>query len=51
MNLKKPKIKEYQNIKLSRSVYKKFFHDETKEDVEEIIEKALEIYFKGDTDK
>ena len=46
-NLKKPKIKEYQNIKLSRSVYKKFFHDETKEDVEEIIEKALEIYFKG----
>ena len=47
LNLKKPKIKEYQNIKLSRSVYKKFFHDETKEDVEEIIEKALEIYFKG----
>ena len=51
LNLKKPKIKEYQNIKLSRSVYKKFFHDETKEDVEEIIEKALEIYFKGYTDK
>lgn len=46
LNLKKPKIKEYQNIKLSQSVYKKFFHDERKEDVEEIIEKALEIYFK-----
>lgn len=28
LNLKKPKIKEYQNIKLSQSVYKKFFHDE-----------------------
>ena len=51
LNLKKPKIKEYQNIKLSQSVYKKFFYDETKEDVEEIIEKALEIYFKGYTDK
>ena len=46
LNLKKPKMKEYQNIKLSQSVYKKFFHDERKEDVEEIIEKALEIYFK-----
>ena len=51
LNLKKPKIKEYQNIKLSQSVYKKFFYGETKEDVEEIIEKALEIYFKGYTDK
>lgn len=28
LNLKKPKIKEYQNIKLSQSVYKKFFYDE-----------------------
>lgn len=51
LNLKKPKMKEYQNIKLSQSVYKKFFYGETKEDVEEIIEKALEIYFKGYTDK
>lgn len=51
LNLKKPKIKEYQNIKLSQSVYKKFFYGETKEDVEEIIEKVLEIYFKGYTDK
>ncbi|HEK9147624.1 TPA: ParB N-terminal domain-containing protein, partial [Streptococcus equi subsp. equi] len=40
LNLKKTKVKKYQNIKLSQSVYKKFFHDERKEDVEEIIEKA-----------
>lgn len=46
LNLKKTKVKKYQNIKLSQSVYKKFFHDERKEDVEEIIEKALEIYFR-----
>lgn len=46
LNLKKPKMKEYQNIKLSQSIYQKFFQDETKENVENIIEKALEIYFK-----
>lgn len=46
LNLKKTKVKKYQNIKISQSVYKKFFHDERKEDVEEIIEKALEIYFR-----
>ena len=46
LNLKKPKMKEYQSIKLSQNIYQKFFQDETKEDVETIIEKALEIYFK-----
>ena len=45
LNLKKPKMKEYQNIKLSQSVYKKFFHDETKKEVEAVLEKALELYF------
>ena len=39
-------MKEYQSIKLSQNIYQKFFQDETKEDVETIIEKALEIYFK-----
>ncbi len=38
-------MKEYQNINLSQSVYKKFFHDETKKEVEEVLEKALELYF------
>lgn len=46
LNLKKPKIKEYQNIKLSQSIYQKFFQDEAKKDVENIIEKALTLYFK-----
>lgn len=46
LNLKKPKIKEYQNIKLSQSAYKKFFQNESKEAVGEIIEKALEMYFR-----
>lgn len=47
LNLKKPKVKEYQNIKLSQSIYQKFFrYEESKEEVEGIIEKALEIYFK-----
>ena len=42
LNLKKPKVKEYQNIKLSQGIYQKFFrYEESKEDVEEIIEKAL----------
>ena len=46
LNLKKPKIKEYQNIKLSQSIYQKFFQDKAKEEAEGIIEKALEIYFR-----
>ena len=47
LNLKKPKVKEYQNIKLSQSIYQKFFrYEESKEEVEGIIEKALEIYFR-----
>lgn len=47
LNLKKTKVKEYQNIKLSQSIYQKFFrYEESKEEVEGIIEKALEIYFK-----
>ena len=46
LNLKKPKMKEYQNIKLSQSIYQKFFQDKAKEEAEGIIEKALEIYFK-----
>lgn len=46
LNLKKPKTKEYRNIKLSQSIYQKFFQDKAKEEVEGIIEKALEIYFK-----
>ena len=45
LNLKKPKMKEYQNIKLSQSIYQKFFQDKAKEDVEEVVEKALELYF------
>ena len=40
-------MKEYQNIKLSQSIYQKFFrYEESKEEVEGIIEKALEIYFR-----
>lgn len=46
LSLTKPKIKEYQNIKLSQSIYQKFFQDKAKEEAERIIEKALEIYFK-----
>ena len=46
LNLKKPKMKEYQNIKLSQSIYQKFFQDKAKEEAEGIIEKALKIYFK-----
>lgn len=46
LNLKKPKVKEYQNIKLSHNIYQKFFQDKAKEEAEGIIEKALEIYFK-----
>ena len=46
MNLKKPKMKEYQNIKLSQSAYKKFFRDESKEEVEKIVEMALAMYFR-----
>ena len=46
LNLEKSKPKEYQNIKLSQSAYKKFFQNENKEEVGEIIEKALEMYFR-----
>ncbi|VST63261.1 ParB-like nuclease protein [Streptococcus pneumoniae] len=46
LNLKKPKVKEYQNIKLSHNIYQKFFQNKAKEEAEGIIEKALEIYFK-----
>ncbi|MDK8254998.1 ParB N-terminal domain-containing protein, partial [Gemella morbillorum] len=46
LGLKKPKVKEYQNIKLSQSIYQKFFQDKAKQEAEGIIEKALEIYFR-----
>lgn len=46
LNLAKPKMKEYQNIKLSQSIYQRFFQDKAKEEAEGIIEKALEFYFK-----
>ena len=46
LNMENLKPKEYQNIKLSQSAYKKFFKDESKEEVEEIIEKALAMYFR-----
>ncbi|MDU6630183.1 MAG: ParB N-terminal domain-containing protein [Lachnoanaerobaculum sp.] len=46
LNMENLKSKEYQNIKLSQSAYKKFFKDESKEEVEEIIEKALAMYFR-----
>lgn len=46
LDLKKPKVKEYQNIKLSQSIYQKFFQDKAKQEAEGIIEKALEIYFR-----
>ena len=46
LNLTKPKMKEYHNIKLSQSIYQKFFQDESKEEVEEIIEKALAMYLR-----
>lgn len=49
LNLTKPKMKEYQNIKLSQSIYQKFFQDESKEEVEEIIEKALAMYWREKT--
>ena len=43
--MKKPKVKEYQSIKLSQKTYQKFFQNDDKEKVEEIIEKALNMYF------
>lgn len=49
LNLTKPKMKEYQNIKLSQSIYQKFFQDESKEEMEEIIEKALAMYWREKT--
>ncbi len=46
LNLKEPKIKEYQNIKLSKNIYHKFFKKEDKkEEIEKTIETALEEYF------
>ena len=45
LNLTKPRMKEYQNIKLSQSIYQKFFQDESNEQIPVIIEKALELYF------
>ncbi|CAL7881336.1 ParB domain-containing protein [Fusobacterium necrophorum subsp. funduliforme] len=47
LNLQQPKMKAYQNIRLSQNIFQKFFQDETKENVENIIEKALENYFKN----
>lgn len=47
LNLKKQKKKEYQNIKLSQNTYQRFFRDESKEEVEGLIEKALEMYFEA----
>ena len=46
LNLENSKPKEYQNIKLSQSAYKKFFRDESKEEVEKIVEMALAMYFR-----
>lgn len=46
LNLTKPKMKEYHNIKLPQSIYQKFFQDKAKEEVEEIIEKALAMYLR-----
>ena len=45
LDMKKPKAKEYQSIKLSQKTYQKFFQNEDKEKAEEIIEKALNMYF------
>lgn len=45
LNLKKPKVKIYESVKLSKNTYQKFFNDESKEEIESIIEKALEMYF------
>ena len=45
LDMKKPKVKEYQSIKLSQKTYQKFFQNDDKEKVEEIIEKALNMYF------
>ena len=46
LNPENSKPKEYQNIKLSQSAYKKFFKDESKEEVEKIVERALAMYFR-----
>ena len=46
LNMENLKPKEYQNIKLSQSAYKKFFRDESKEEVEKIVERALAMYFR-----
>lgn len=46
LNMENLKPKEYQNIKLSQSAYKKFFRNESKEEVEKIVERALAMYFR-----
>lgn len=43
--IKTPKVKEYQSIRLSQKTYQRFFQNEDKEKAEEIIEKALIMYF------
>lgn len=48
--LKKPKAKEYQSVRLSQKIYQKFFQNEDKEKAEEIIEKALNMYFETSND-
>lgn len=46
LNLQKPKIKEYQNIRVSQNIFQKFFgQDKKKEEIEKTIEIALERYF------
>ena len=46
LNMENLKPKEYQNIKLSQNAYKKFFRNESKEEVEKIVERALAMYFR-----
>ncbi len=43
--LKQPKERQYQSIKLSQNIYQKFFDKESKEEIEKIVENALEMYF------
>ena len=46
LNLQKPKMKAYQNIRVSQNIFPKFFgQDKKKEEIEKTIEIALERYF------
>lgn len=45
-NNEKKKSESGKNVKLSKEVYKKYFDSLDKEEVSEIVEKALEMYFK-----